>query len=61
MNASSVGLPVGTSFFFLISTSIPVLWLNQWVPGAFSPGVKQMEREVYHSPPAIAQVKNMWI
>jgi hypothetical protein len=29
--------------------------------GALSPGVKQPGREADHSPPAIAEVKKMWI
>jgi hypothetical protein len=29
----------------------------QWVPGAFSPGVKLQEREADHSPPSSAEVK----
>jgi hypothetical protein len=33
----------------------------QWVPGALSPGVKWLGREVDHSPPASAEVKKMWI
>jgi hypothetical protein len=32
----------------------------QWVPGALSLGVKQPEREVDHSPPCSAEVKNAW-
>jgi hypothetical protein len=34
--------------------------LIQWVPGAFSPG-ERPGREAYHSPPASAVVKIMWI
>jgi hypothetical protein len=30
----------------------------QWVPGALSPGVKRLGREVDHSPPSSAEVKN---
>jgi hypothetical protein len=29
----------------------------QWVPGAFSPGVKRQGREADHSPPSSAEVK----
>jgi hypothetical protein len=29
--------------------------------GALFPGVKQPEREADHSPPAVAEVKKMWI
>jgi hypothetical protein len=32
----------------------------QWVPGAFSPGVKRQEREADHSPPTNAEVKKIW-
>jgi hypothetical protein len=32
----------------------------QWVPGALSLGVKQLGREVDHSPPSSAEVKNVW-
>jgi hypothetical protein len=32
----------------------------QWVSGALSLGVKQPRREVYHSPPSSAEVKNAW-
>jgi hypothetical protein len=39
------------------STQPPV----QWVPGAFSPGVKRPGREAEHSPPTSAEVKKMWI
>jgi hypothetical protein len=33
---------------------------NQWVPGAFSLGVKRSGREADHSPPSSAEVKNAW-
>jgi hypothetical protein len=33
----------------------------QWVPGAFSLGVKRQRREADHSPPSSAEVKNAWI
>jgi hypothetical protein len=39
------------------SAQIPI----QWVPGAFSLGVKRPGREVDHSPPTSADVKKMWI
>jgi hypothetical protein len=47
---------------FLVSTSSrPALWPTQppiqWVPGAFSPGVKQPGLEPDHSPPVTADVK----
>jgi hypothetical protein len=32
----------------------------QWVPEAFSPGVKRPGREADHSPPNSAEVKKMW-
>jgi hypothetical protein len=32
----------------------------QWVPGALSLGVKQPGREVDHSSPSSAEVKNAW-
>jgi hypothetical protein len=51
---------------FLFSTSYrPVLESTQppiqWVPGAPSPGVKRLGREVDHSPPTSTEVKKMWI
>jgi hypothetical protein len=33
----------------------------QWVPGALSPGVKLPWGEAYHSPPASAEVKKVWM
>jgi hypothetical protein len=33
---------------------------NQWVPAAFSQGVKRPDREADHSPPSSAEVKNAW-
>jgi hypothetical protein len=41
----------------LRSTQPPI----QWVPEAFSSGVKRQERETDHSPPASAEVNKMWI
>jgi hypothetical protein len=32
----------------------------QWLPGAVTPGLKQPEREVDHSPPFSAEVKKAW-
>jgi hypothetical protein len=32
----------------------------QWVPAALSLGVKRLGREVDHSPPPSAEVKNAW-
>jgi hypothetical protein len=39
------------------STQSPI----QWVPGAFTPGVKRQGREADHSPPNSAEVKKVWI
>jgi hypothetical protein len=39
------------------STQPPI----QWLPGAFSPGVKCPGHEADHSPQTIAEVKKMWI
>jgi hypothetical protein len=33
----------------------------QYVPGALSRGVKRPRREADHSPPASAEVKEMWL
>jgi hypothetical protein len=41
----------------LMSTQPP----TQWVPGAFSPGVKRSAREADYSPPSSDEVKKMWI
>jgi hypothetical protein len=51
---------------FLFSTSsIPALGPTQrpiqWVPGAFSPGVKRPRREADYSHPSSAEVKKTWI
>jgi hypothetical protein len=35
----------------------PTQPLNQWVPGALSPGAKRPGCEAYHSPPTSAEVK----
>jgi hypothetical protein len=58
-----VRVPVGSIIFSspdrpdrLRCTQPPI----QWVPGAFSPGVKRPGREVDHSPPTSAEVKKMW-
>jgi len=32
----------------------------QHLPGAVSPGIKQLRREADHSPPSSARVKNAW-
>jgi hypothetical protein len=57
--------PGRVKIFLLSKSSRPALAstqpLIQWVSGALSPGVKQLGREVDHSPPASAKVKNMWI
>jgi hypothetical protein len=34
---------------------------TQWISGALSPEVRQMEHEANHSPSSSAEVKNMWI
>jgi hypothetical protein len=59
-----VRVPVGSRMFssprrpdHFGSTQPPI----QWVPGAFSPGVKRPGREADHSPPANAELKNIWI
>jgi hypothetical protein len=39
------------------STQPPI----QWVPGGFSPDVKQPAHEVDHSPPTSVEVKKMWV
>jgi hypothetical protein len=52
----SIVLPVRLiQIFFWAPCSI------QWFPGALSPGVKRLGREVDHSPPTTAEVKKMWI
>jgi hypothetical protein len=62
-----VGVPsVGRVTNFLFSTSSrpalePTQPPIQWVPGAFSPGVKRQVREADHSPPTSAEVKKTWI
>jgi hypothetical protein len=38
----------------------PTQPLIQWVPGALSPGIKWIQHETDHSPPANAEVKNEW-
>jgi len=40
----------------LVSTQPPI----QWVPGALSPGVKQLKHEAEHLPISSAEVKNAW-
>jgi hypothetical protein len=37
----------------------PTQPIIQWLPGTLSPGVKQPRREADHSPPPIAEVKNV--
>jgi hypothetical protein len=67
-----VGRPKGRSSSpgmvknFLFSTSsIPALGPTknpiQWVPGAFSLGVKRPGSKADHTPPTSAEVKKMWI
>jgi hypothetical protein len=57
--------PVGSKNFQFSMSSRPALGSTlppiQWVPGALSPGIKRPGREANHSPPAIAEVKKMWI
>jgi hypothetical protein len=56
-----------TRFKFLKSPRRPDrLWvppnlLSNGYRGLISPGVKRPEREAFHSPPASAEVKKMWI
>jgi len=50
--------------FLLATASRPTLGPNQppfqWVPGVLTPEVKWTVREVDHSPPSSADVKNEW-
>jgi len=54
----------GQGFFLLATTSGlalgPIQPPIQEVPGALSPGVKQLEPEAEHSPPSSAKIKNEW-
>jgi hypothetical protein len=65
-----VGLPMGrrSSFgrdkiFLLSASSRPVLGPTQppvqWVPGSLTSGLKRLRRGTDHSPPTIAEVKNV--
>jgi hypothetical protein len=56
-------VPVESRIFFLSSKQVlePTQPPIQWVPGALSLGVKRQRREADRSPPAIAEVKKMWI
>jgi hypothetical protein len=58
---TGVWFVMGKIFLFSIA-SRPALRPTQppiqWVPGAFSPGVKQQALEADHSPPSDARVKN---
>jgi hypothetical protein len=68
-----VRVPVAATIFLFFTSSRPALWPTQppiqWVPRAFSPGVKRPGREADHSPPASAdhsppasaEVKKIWI
>jgi hypothetical protein len=56
-------VPVGAKIFFLTIASGPALGptqpLIQWVPEALSLSIKRPGREVNHSPPSSAKVKNV--
>jgi len=56
---------MGAEIFLFTTTSRPALGptqaLIQWVPMALSLGVKRPGREVDHSPPANAEVKDAWL
>jgi len=51
------GFPFATAS---IPTLGPIQLPVKWVSGAFSLGVKWSVREVDHSPPSSAEVKNGW-
>jgi hypothetical protein len=55
----------GRGKIVLSTSSRPVLGPTQlpiqWIPGAFSRGVKRPGREADYSPPTSAEVKNTWI
>jgi hypothetical protein len=54
--------PSRSKRFFSSKVSRPALQPTQppieWVPGVLNPGVKQQEREAYHSTQSSAEVKN---
>jgi hypothetical protein len=54
----------GLGIFLFTTVSRPALGLTQtpiqWVPGAPSLGVQQLDREADHSPPSSAKVNNAW-
>jgi hypothetical protein len=60
------GLSSGRELGIFLFTTVSRLALGptqppiQWVPGALSLGVKQLEHEVDHSPPSSAKVKDAW-
>jgi hypothetical protein len=64
VRGSRVRFPAGTGNFSLHhrvqNGSGPTQPPIQWVPGALSLGVKWPGREVDHSPPSSAEVKNEW-
>jgi hypothetical protein len=73
-HSSAVGVATGyrldhmnpgrvTNVHFSVSSrpSLGPLAPYQWVPRAFSPGVKRQGREADHSPPTNAEVKKTWI
>jgi hypothetical protein len=62
---SRVLFPAGAGNFFLFTTASrtalgPTQPPIQWVPEAFSLGVKRLWREADHSPPSSAEVKE-WV
>jgi hypothetical protein len=54
----------GQGVFFLFRMSRPALGPTQphiqWVPWAFSLGVKWLERDINDVPPSNAKIKNEW-
>jgi hypothetical protein len=63
MDDRGVRDPVGSRIFLMLSRPAlgPTQPHIQWVPEAFSSGVKRHGREADHSPPTSAEVKKMWI
>jgi hypothetical protein len=54
---AGVRFPVGTRDFFYSIVFRPTLGPTQWVPGALSPGIKQLGLKADHSLPSSAVVK----